>query len=205
MSQLISEVVDSEAIGDGYAGGAESGAAPPRLHKSGLDQDIQIIRPGVDGLLDAARIAYSDCMESIRAEAERFGHEWPSCSLHYTKARGFHFIVGHEVGHHELPDGAIQAVKMGKRIHFTTTALAAMNSKLEAAAEQVLCLTDKVLRNLLQGIRAHMEFIFQVRGCQALTMRVPSHRRRAFSRWLRLSRRWMSYAWRRIHTSTNQR
>jgi DNA mismatch repair protein MSH4 len=102
------------------------------------------VQPGINGLLDVARKAYTETIEDIHAlfEADKqvFGAE--ALKLHYTAKRGYHYTMPCVVGA-TLHRSVIQVARHGKSWAFSTTKLTALNTRQTEALNEILLLTAR--------------------------------------------------------------
>jgi len=92
--------------------------------------EVQAVRPGVDGTLDAVRRVHWDCLEDLQALVGRYAAEWgmPALKLVHTASRGHHLSLPIAAAE-RLPEAVVQAVRHKASISASTDELLSLNDR----------------------------------------------------------------------------
>ena len=140
------------------------------------------------GLLDVARQTYKEANDDVYKHVEDLNSEYLICrvlldpfltltkeehdvtaELKYDSRRKFWLRIRRsDVEDRVLPDVFINFVQKGIWFEFQTITLIQLNNRITDSHNEAVMLSDKVIQELLDGVRAHAPDLFRV--CEGLAL-----------------------------------
>jgi len=111
------------------------------------------VKPGFNGLLDAARQVYTEAIEDVYAMANNYRalHNLPSLKVQYNSKRGYFFTV--PVSVKNIPTIFGSAAMQGKKWMISTDQLETLNIRIKESLKDIYLMTDRVVGTLMGYIR----------------------------------------------------
>ncbi|DBA03394.1 TPA: LOW QUALITY PROTEIN: hypothetical protein N0F65_002802 [Lagenidium giganteum] len=130
-------------------------------------QECFAVRAGIDGMLDVARRAYLDSMDSIHEIAQRMNKasSFP-IKLSYTSKRGYHLSIPADIK--DIPGEFIERVPNKTATLCTTRDLKSCNSRLRESLAAIYKLSTKTIQDLLDKVRTHATAMYAMMETIAL-------------------------------------
>jgi DNA mismatch repair protein MSH4 len=134
------------------------------------NQRTYAVKSGVHGLLDVARTAYKELTEDAYRMVEelRETHNL-AFELKFDAARQFYIrLAADELEGRELPTIFINIVKAKKRIECSILDLVKLNQKITVCHEEILTMSNKAVRTLIEDVRTKMSILFKC--CESIAL-----------------------------------
>ncbi|KAI0176015.1 muts domain V-domain-containing protein [Hypoxylon sp. FL1284] len=141
--------------------------------KSPLDmrnQRTYAVKSGVHGLLDVARQTYKETTEDVHHHLGDLQRDHDiSPDLRYDTNRQYWIRLRQsDFEDREIPDILINRVRKGTWIECQTLVLVQLNHRITDSHNEAIMLSDKVMQELLDAIRAHVPDLFRV--CESIAL-----------------------------------
>lgn len=134
------------------------------------NQRIYAVRSGVSGLLDVARQTFKEATSDVHQHAAEINQQYEmQAETKYDNSRRYYFRVSeNDFDGRPLPDILIN--RFGKKgfIECQTLELVKLNQRIEDAHEEVICMSDKTVEELLDNIRGEIPSLFKV--CESIAL-----------------------------------
>ncbi|KIW80516.1 hypothetical protein Z517_07132 [Fonsecaea pedrosoi CBS 271.37] len=128
------------------------------------NQRVYGIQAGVNSFLDVARQAYKELSEDVNDMFDRLkGEVEISVELRYDTDRQYYLrFPASEVKDNSVPETFINTYKKHKYIECQTLDLIKMNQKIKDAHNEVICLSDATVQELIDEVRGTIHPLFKI-------------------------------------------
>ncbi len=134
------------------------------------EQECNAVKPGVSGLLDAARAVHAQSVDDIHALVEEYREAWQlpgaAPALRHNGSRGYHLHMPSAVT--TLPEECMQASKNRAGVVCSTEELIALNDRCNQALMEVYRLTNVSLMQLMDELRGSIDRLYAMAEAVAL-------------------------------------
>ncbi|KAJ2893500.1 hypothetical protein MKZ38_008521 [Zalerion maritima] len=135
------------------------------------NQRTYAVKSGVHGLLDVARKTFKEATEDLHNEVERLKERLslPNLEVKFEDKRKYYLLLNEsDVEEQEFPGELINAVKVRGNWECQTLSMVKLNHRITDSANEVVMLSDEVIQQLLEAIRAQVPALFQI--CESIAM-----------------------------------
>ncbi|XP_070186875.1 mutS protein homolog 4-like [Littorina saxatilis] len=139
----------------------QKGTLPMRIQK------CFAVKPGVNGLLDVARRAYTEIVDDLSDMIKQLGKQYnlPLKSA-FSTVRGFYIQLycggKNSVGAKDLPPVFIKVTKYKNTLNFTTADLIRLNDRIKSSLDEIFMMTNIVMKELLASVREFMSVLYNL-------------------------------------------
>lgn len=134
------------------------------------NQRVYAVKSGVHGLLDVARTTYKEATEDLHKHVEELNAElglaadlkFDNRRRYWLKFRCSDFENG------IIPNPLINCVRKKEFLECQTLQMVKLNQRMTDSVDEVIMQSDKVVRNLLDSIRADIPQLFRV--CESIAL-----------------------------------
>lgn len=137
-----------------------------------LNQLHYAIKPGIHGSLDTARNVYTERMEEMNQLVQSYKLEYESVmqdlKLQYNTKREFYLSALFKNEVQALPSIFYHEERKGKRRHFTSDKLIALNQRIRSLSSEILSYTQKHILSLQMITIPYLPFIYKLSESVAL-------------------------------------
>jgi DNA mismatch repair protein MSH4 len=134
------------------------------------NQRIYAVKSGVHGLLDVARTTYREATEDLHKHVEELNAELGlAADLKYDNRRRYWLqfrCCDFEDG--RIPAALINCIHKKDYLECQTLQMVKLNQRMTDSEDEVVMQSDKVVRQLLDSIRAHIPQLFRV--CESIAL-----------------------------------
>ncbi|SMR57480.1 unnamed protein product [Zymoseptoria tritici ST99CH_3D1] len=134
------------------------------------NQRTYAVRSGVNGLLDVARQTYKESMTDALQHIDEVAqeHSLPLLTKFDNNRQFYLHLKAEELEDRNLPEIFINSYRKKNIIECQTLDLVKLNQKIRDAHMEVLLMSDKAIRDLIDAVREHMPSLFKV--CESIAM-----------------------------------
>ncbi|KAI1333193.1 DNA mismatch repair protein-like protein MutS [Xylariaceae sp. FL0255] len=134
------------------------------------NQRTYAVKSGVDGLLDVARKTYKEATEDVYELVEAVNSEHNiKAEIKFDNHRKFWLrLKEDDFEDRPLPDIFINMVVKKKWIECQTLSLVQYNNRITDSHNEAVMMSDKVIQQLLDGIRSHVPNLFRI--CEGIAL-----------------------------------
>ncbi|CAJ2501252.1 Uu.00g041050.m01.CDS01 [Anthostomella pinea] len=134
------------------------------------NQRTYAVKSGVHGLLDVARQTYKEATEDVHQHVEDINKDHDIDSdLKFDEQRKFWLRLRQsDFEDRPLPAILINKVRKGNWVECQTLMLVQLNNRVTDSHNEAVMLSDKVIQELLDSIRAHVPDLFRV--CESIAL-----------------------------------
>ncbi|KAK6344025.1 MutS protein msh4 [Orbilia brochopaga] len=129
------------------------------------NQRCYAVNSGMNGLLDVARLAYKEQVEVVFTMSQELCREYelPSLELKYEVQRGYYLrIPTADIEEKPLPPVFVNILRKKKFTECTTLEIMKRNARLGDIVAEVLLMSDKSIKELIDAIRADISDLYKV-------------------------------------------
>ncbi|POS75070.1 MutS domain V [Diaporthe helianthi] len=134
------------------------------------NQRVYAVKSGVHGLLDVARTTYKEATEDLHKHVEELNAELGlAADLKYDNRRRYWLkfrCCDFEDG--RIPGSLINYIRKKEYLECQTLQMVKLNQRMTDSVDEVVMLSDKVVRHLLESIRADVPQLFRV--CESIAL-----------------------------------
>lgn len=134
------------------------------------NQRTYAVKSGVNGLLDVARQTYKEAMtDALQHIAELVDEHSLPLQTKFDNVRHFYLRLRvDELEDRNLPPIFINVYRKKDMIECQTLDLIKLNQKIDDAHMEVLLMSDKSVKKLIEDVREHMSSLFRI--CESIAM-----------------------------------
>ncbi|KAK1987304.1 muts domain V [Colletotrichum cereale] len=141
--------------------------------KSALDlrnQRTFAVKSGVNGLLDVARQAYKENTNDVHSHVEELNNEYNiEADLRYDTGRKYWVrLRAVDFEERQIPPVLVNQTRKGRYIECLTVRLKKLNQRIADSVAEVVMLSDKVIQDLIDSIRAQLQPLYRV--CDSIAL-----------------------------------
>lgn len=134
------------------------------------NQRVYAVKSGVNGLLDVARTTYKEATEDLHKHVEELNSELGlAADLKYDNRRRYWLqfrCCDFENG--LIPKAFINCIRKKEYLECQTLQMVKLNQRMTDSVDEVVMQSDKVVRHLLDSIRADIPQLFRV--CESIAL-----------------------------------
>ncbi|KAI1873059.1 uncharacterized protein JN550_003312 [Neoarthrinium moseri] len=133
-------------------------------------QRTYAVKSGINGLLDVARQIYKEGTDDVHSLVEELNSQFDmSAEIRYDQNRKYWLRLRQcDMEDRDIPDVLINQVKRGVYIECQTLGLIQLNTRITDSHNEAVMLSDRVVHELLDGIRGHIANLFRV--CEGISL-----------------------------------
>ncbi|KAI3392946.1 hypothetical protein diail_4963 [Diaporthe ilicicola] len=134
------------------------------------NQRVYAVKSGIQGLLDVARTTYKEATEDLHKHVEELNSglglaanlKFDNRRRYWLQFRGSDFEDG------LIPNALINCVRKKEFLECQTLQMVKLNQRMTDSVDEVIMQSDKVVRHLLDSIRADIPQLFRV--CESIAL-----------------------------------